>query len=256
MSVSHPPYALEGTKSLRANRMELPPASDTSRDTKRSTPQGVIVLIEKRTLIRDSLTESLTQQCATRVISYPTIERWAEAGLDEPVSLIILSISRKLSDVSSEEDISALSQLTNGVPVAVLSDAEDLDEIVEALDHGARGYIPSSLSLKVAIEAIRLVSAGGVFVPASSLMAAKRAPDESANSQRYFNGIFTARQAAVVEALRRGKANKIIAYELNMRESTVKVHVRTIMKKLKAKNRTEVAFLANGFLNGDLQLSG
>jgi DNA-binding NarL/FixJ family response regulator len=57
--------------------------------------------------------------------------------------------------------------------------------------------------------------------------------------------LFTARQAAVVEALRRGKENKIIAYELNMRESTVKMHIKNIMKKLKARNRTEVAFIAN-----------
>ena len=58
--------------------------------------------------------------------------------------------------------------------------------------------------------------------------------------------MFTSRQAAVVEALRKGKANKIIAYELNMCESTVKVHVRSIMKKLKARNRTEVAYIVNG----------
>jgi DNA-binding NarL/FixJ family response regulator len=62
------------------------------------------------------------------------------------------------------------------------------------------------------------------------------------------DNIFTARQAAVIDALRRGKANKIIAYELNMRESTVKVHVRNIMKKLNAKNRTEVAYRANELL--------
>ena len=47
----------------------------------------------------------------------------------------------------------------------------------------------------------------------------------------------------MVEAIRQGKPNKIIAYELNMCESTVKVHVRAIMKKLKARNRTEVAYL-------------
>jgi DNA-binding NarL/FixJ family response regulator len=47
---------------------------------------------------------------------------------------------------------------------------------------------------------------------------------------------------AVVEALRRGRANKIIAHELNLRESTVKVHIRNIMKKLNATNRTEVAY--------------
>ena len=62
--------------------------------------------------------------------------------------------------------------------------------------------------------------------------------------------IFTTRQAAVVEAVRQGKANKIIAYELNMRESTVKVHVRNIMKKLKAGNRTEVAYIASKLIAG------
>ena len=55
--------------------------------------------------------------------------------------------------------------------------------------------------------------------------------------------MFTAKQTAVIEAIRRGKANKVIAYELNMCESTVKVHVRNIMKKLQAKNRTQVALL-------------
>ena len=84
---------------------------------------------------------------------------------------------------------------------------------------------------------------------ASSLRTAcrKRHPQRCRKS----NGLFTARQAAVVEALRRGKANKIIAYELKMRESTVKVHVRNIMKKLHATNRTEVAYLANRLLNGE-----
>jgi DNA-binding NarL/FixJ family response regulator len=84
-------------------------------------------------------------------------------------------------------------------------------------------------------------------------VAAHRAPEATVAPKT--NGLFTARQAAVVEALRRGKANKIIAYELKMRESTVKVHVRNIMKKLHATNRTEVAFMANRLLNGE-ELAG
>jgi DNA-binding NarL/FixJ family response regulator len=48
----------------------------------------------------------------------------------------------------------------------------------------------------------------------------------------------------VLEALRKGKANKAIAFELSIHESTVKVHVRNIMKKLGARNRTEVVYLA------------
>jgi DNA-binding NarL/FixJ family response regulator len=50
------------------------------------------------------------------------------------------------------------------------------------------------------------------------------------------------RQAAVADAVALGKPNKIIAYELDLCESTVKVHIRTIMKKLQARNRTEIAF--------------
>ena len=56
------------------------------------------------------------------------------------------------------------------------------------------------------------------------------------------DGRFTARQVAVANALWRGKSNKVIAYELSMSESTVKVHIRNIMKKVQATNRTEAAF--------------
>ncbi|MGO9420113.1 response regulator transcription factor, partial [Roseiarcus sp.] len=54
-------------------------------------------------------------------------------------------------------------------------------------------------------------------------------------------GILTDREHLVVKAIKEGKSNKVIAYELNMCESTVKVHVRNVMKKFNAKNRTEVA---------------
>jgi DNA-binding CsgD family transcriptional regulator len=54
----------------------------------------------------------------------------------------------------------------------------------------------------------------------------------------------------VVEEIRHGKANKQIAYELNMSEHTVKVHLRHIMRKLKARNRTEVAVLSGNLVAG------
>jgi DNA-binding NarL/FixJ family response regulator len=122
---------------------------------------------------------------------------------------------------------------------------------MKALEAGARGVIPTSLPLPVAVEAMRLVTVGGTFVPASCLTTLQRASHDTATADPAGAGIFTSRQAAVIEALRKGKANKIIAYELNMRESTVKVHVRNIMKKLKARNRTEVAYIANGMMTSN-----
>jgi DNA-binding NarL/FixJ family response regulator len=136
-------------------------------------------------------------------------------------------------------------------PVALMADSEDPSHIVGALERHVRGYIPTSLPLHVAVEAMRLVRAGGVYVPASSLIASQKSQVETDNDNPKAVSMFTTRQLAVIAALRKGKANKIIAYELNMRESTVKVHVRNIMKKLKARNRTEVAYLANTMLSGD-----
>jgi DNA-binding NarL/FixJ family response regulator len=115
------------------------------------------------------------------------------------------------------------------------------------LQCGARGYIPSSVGLAVCIEAIKLAIAGGIFIPANPVMAMSKMID-GGDTEQHFAGMFTPRQADVVMALRRGKANKIIAYELNMRESTVKVHIRNIMRKLRATNRTEVAYKINDLL--------
>ena len=132
-----------------------------------------------------------------------------------------------------------------GAPrVVIVSDGDDPTQILGALDKGASGFIPTSVSLAVAVEAIRLVRAGGTFVPASSLIAARHAIKQSGSDPEARRvGMFTEKQTAVVKALKQGKPNKIIAYELGMCESTVKVHVRNIMKKLKARNRTQVAYL-------------
>ena len=67
------------------------------------------------------------------------------------------------------------------------------------------------------------------------------------------SGLVTARELAVIRAIQKGKSNKVIAYELNMCESTVKVHVRNIMKKLNAKNRTDVAIKSQSVLSAFLQ---
>jgi DNA-binding NarL/FixJ family response regulator len=205
---------------------------------------AIIVVIDRRALQRECLTRCLkAAQRAGTVLSYGSVAEWQAASHGKAASLVLYYIgSRRATEPDVMRDVASLSRPENAPPVIFLSDSEDPDQILGALESGARGYIPSSTTLDVVVEALHLVGAGGTFIPASSLLHAKRA-SQMANSRHNGNGMFTPRQAAVVEALRQGKANKIIAYELNMRESTVKVHVRNIMRKLKARNRTEVAFL-------------
>ena len=95
------------------------------------------------------------------------------------------------------------------------------------------------MGFEIAIEAVRFVLAGGTYVPMDCLLS--RAGRGDAPSEAPTSGLVTARELAVIRAIQKGKSNKVIAYELNMCESTVKVHVRRIMKKLNAKNRTDVA---------------
>lgn len=154
--------------------------------------------------------------------------------------------SRRITETVVADEVERLLKDFKGVPVVLVADSDDITQIVHALELGVQGYIPSSIGVRVCVEAIALVLAGGTFVPGSSLLSIKKLLEQSGGeAQPPMGGMFTHRQAAVVEALRRGKANKIIAYELNLRESTVKVHIRNIMKKLKATNRTEVACKIN-----------
>jgi DNA-binding NarL/FixJ family response regulator len=221
------------------------------RETPKSTDdvapaKGAIVLIDKRALVRECLSHSIRSATGQDVISFPSVESWFNASSDNPASLIVICTGSSPRDVQNgQEALMLLSQSSRDIPGILLSDSEDdPDKVVKALEHGARGYIPTSVALDVAIGAMRLVRAGGTFVPASSLVNARRTSDNETSSQ-VGDVRLTPRQKAVVEALRRGKANKIIAYELNMQESTVKVHVRNIMRKFNATNRTEVAFKAS-----------
>lgn len=203
-----------------------------------------ILLLDTRTLERECFRQTLRAHDAQLdIAAFGSAEEWAlEKNLHPPVSAVVLNIGgRRIADPGVAKEIADLVTQFKPVPVVVLAGSEDLSPILKALEYGARGYIPSSVGIDVCIEAIRLAIAGGIFVPASSVMAMSKAI-ESGDVSRPMAGMFTPRQAEVVMALRQGKANKIIAYELNLRESTVKVHIRNIMRKLRATNRTEVAY--------------
>ncbi len=133
----------------------------------------------------------------------------------------------------------------------VLSDRDDAEEVNRALTQGVRGYIPTSVECEVAVAALRLIGAGGTFVPVKALHSTTARPDDrpEAGRQRRSDGLdLTPRELSVIDLLREGKPNKLIARQLDMQENTVKVHVRNILKKLNAANRTHAAFVANRLL--------
>jgi DNA-binding NarL/FixJ family response regulator len=207
-------------------------------------------------------TRKLERECFVRVIkashekisitAYSSVGEWSAASdLTEPCVILLNIGGRRASVRTVGAALEGLVAEAGDTPVIVLSESEDLRDMIAAVDCGARGYIPASVGVDVIIEAARLTSAGGIFLPASSLLALREAITRESDRPTGIEEHFTARQAAVADALRRGKANKTIAYELNMCESTVKVHIRTIMKKLRASNRTQAAFKLNALFPRD-----
>ena len=174
----------------------------------------------------------------------------SEDRISVGVTLVGLGSTRVSDEGGVRTDIALLIRALPEVPIIVLCDLQDSRHIGEALRQGIRGYIPTTLTSPILIEALRLIQAGGTFIPADALSEAlsdQRGTAAEPNSAAARMGAcrLTPRQSQVLELLREGKPNKIIAYELAMRESTVKVHVRQIMRKLQATNRTEAAFLAS-----------
>lgn len=133
------------------------------------------------------------------------------------------------------------------VPVVIVSGSDDLMDVQQVLSTGAAGFIHKSTSPSIMLSALRLVLAGGVYVPPHAM---RHAPVKAATSAaaghhaKGWEGRLTARQTEVLRLLALGKPNKVIARELDLSEGTVKIHLSAIFRVLDVNNRTEAVLAA------------
>lgn len=226
------------------------PAREALRNGTLEQSQTVIYL-DPRAFTRDCVGDWLRSSLSgfrIRVLQDPA-ELEGMRGPDERIRAVIINTgAERIASANLSSLLSAVGAALPGTPVALLSDFEDSQSIREAFGLGVRGYIPTSLASMVAVEAVRLICVGGTFAPTVALLCQGSQPQAPATEPQIEG--FTHRQSQILDCLQRGMANKLIAYELNMCESTVKVHIRNIMKKLNATNRTQVAYLTRGFFAG------
>jgi DNA-binding NarL/FixJ family response regulator len=128
------------------------------------------------------------------------------------------------------------------VPVIILSASEQAEDIQQLLDIGALGYITKSSPSEVILHALRLVLAGGVYLP-PSLLGGKSLP-ETQDAVAAQKVALTLRQQEVLRELAQGKSNRQIAEALRITEGTVKIHLATIFRLLNVNNRTEAVLVA------------
>lgn len=194
----------------------------------------------------------LSQECLVRVfadlqqrivmVAFPTLQKCI---LDAPDNLDLILYYNHATGMLNMQDVSAIRRALPDHPIILLSDADDADQphvIYGALKQGVRGFIPTrTMGIPMIVAAIRFVCAGGTYAPLDLLLSrnSQGASDTPANRSR---NMLTSRELVVLGCVRQGKANKMIAYELGMKESTVKVHVRHIMRKTGSSNRVQAAY--------------
>ena len=226
---------------------------------KQSGDTGVVVIVHRRALDCECLSRSLQEyNPALAIAAVGSLEELQRSAEFEAAAVVMMLGSRSPGELAVQAELKEFVSQIRETPVVVVADGDEPADVLGALDSGATGYVPTSEGVKVLAHAIALARCGGSFVPASCVLELKAliGAGEDKNRQSY-SGMLTNRQAAVAKALREGKPNKIIAYDLNMCESTVKVHVREIMKKLKASNRTQAAYrLSEGELAIDITSRG
>ena len=175
------------------------------------------------------------------------------AEREDSIDLILVDLL--MPGIDGYSGISGLRDRSRAAPIVVVSARENPADVQASLDNGAMGYLPKSSSSEVMLNAIRLVLAGGMYLPPALLghpEGDRRAENlESGFGQpRLSNQVarsLTRRQRDVMRLLALGRSNKAIAQELSLAEGTVKVHVSAIFKALNVTNRTEAVIIAGKF---------
>src|SRR5258708_4986515 len=138
-------------------------------------------------------------------------------------------------------DIALLAAAAPHIPILVAAECDDPARAHAILRAGAKGFLPTSHSLKVLMGALERVRAGGTYVPLALAEAVPPAAPQRVQSTPWRE--LTRRPRDVTALTSEGRSNKLIADALNMSESTVKAHVKQIIRRLNVANRTQASLL-------------
>jgi DNA-binding NarL/FixJ family response regulator len=187
------------------------------------------------------------------VLAMSVDELLASASDDLDLAMIDLN----MPGAEGQSHIDEMRRRHPAVPVIVLSGTEDPTVMRTAIERGVLGFIPKAYSPDVMISAVRLVLAGGVYVPPMMLSAVPAgivAGVPAAETARHLGGasptldhlrnVLTDRQVEVLQLLSQGKPNKLIGRSLGISEGTVKIHLAAIFRALNVRNRTEAVVAA------------
>lgn len=196
-----------------------------------------LLLADDHDLVLETLASFLAKEGGFEVETCGTLEAAIDKiGNDIAYDLVLLDYGMPGMDglAGLQKAIAA----SYGRPVALMSGTANKAIAQEAIDAGAIGFLPKTIAAKSMVNAVRFMAMGETYVPLDFLNA-----EENVNEPAFARDL-SERERQVLGGLCRGLANKEIARELDLQEVTIKLHVKTLCRKLDAKNRTQAAMIA------------
>lgn len=195
-----------------------------------------ILLADDHDLVRDTLIAFFERDSEFTVVAasdYAT----AEAALKKegPFGLALLDYG--MPGMDGLRGLEKALALKDAPPIAIISGTADVNVATKAMDMGAIGFLPKTMVAKSLLSAVKLMAAGEKFAPVD-FMSNTNAPANPLADK------LTKREMEVLVGLCQGFSNKEIARETDLQEVTIKLHVKTLCRKLEARNRTHAAMIA------------
>lgn len=205
-----------------------------------------IVVADDHALVREGLTLKLESK-------YPDAEvldvgdgrsLLNELQHKSGISLVLMDLT--MPNTRPFELLREISRKWPLTKTVVLSASESQHDIDQAMDNGARGYIPKTMKTQNMLSVLDQILKGKVFIPESvdDVSAIEKQPAGKRSQKKSLPSAITPRQKDVLKLMLKGNTNSTIAQELNVSECTVKIHVTNIFKALNVSNRTEAVVKA------------
>jgi two-component system response regulator NreC len=203
------------------------------------------MLIDGNEILREGVVSILSRHDDIEFVGSAKDEKEALRTLEASHPDVVL-IGSAIKDISGGEIIREIRERFEGMHCILLTDAKSNNGnfLFEAINAGASGCFPMMISSEHFIKGIRAVFQGGTLLSPKDTTHILEQYHKLAIGTKEGNGALSFREREVVALMAKGLSNKQIAYKLQISTKTVKTHVAHIMKKFKAKNRTEAVVLA------------
>ena len=197
-----------------------------------------VLLADDHKLVRDALAFYCSRLGDdVEILQAETYDQAAELAAQAPsLDLIILDLNMPGS--TGFDGLDSMRKRYPDIPIVILSGSIRHQDMSRAFERGANGYLPKTLGGDAMLNALRLVMSGEKFIPSALYDEAGSANEASDIPSDSPLRNLTPRKMDVLEHLIEGKANKQIAALLDLQVVTVKLHMKGILRKLGAANRT------------------